>query len=175
MNIEPLNPQRSLTMAKAKKRRAKKRRPVNTTERVAATPETLAKLKPWPMQDLLRRGPENGGISNQQFEASLLIVEAFCVITRGLGFKPLDLARIGHGSGELSSRQTRLWSIYVSWGNEFQRRFLLPPHVVVEWVEDSRPIYPASVAMLAKAADLWDRMAGDHDKRRAVERHEIAA
>ncbi len=47
--------------AKAKKRRAKKRKCVNRAERVQATPETLAKLKPWPMQDLLRKGREDGG------------------------------------------------------------------------------------------------------------------
>ena len=108
-------------MAKKKRKTKAKRAKVDRAERVAATPETLKKLKPWPMQDLLRRGPEDGGLSSEQFEASLQIVEAFNVITRGLGFKPVDLGRVGHGSSDIGPRQARLWNIYVEWGNEFLR------------------------------------------------------
>lgn len=170
MNLEPLSPTGG-RMAKAKKRRAKKRKAVNRAERVAATPETLAKLKPWPMQDLLRLGPENNGISSGQFEAALKIVEAFKIITHGIGFKPLDLARVGHGSGELGAGACRLWNIYIEWGNAFQRRAQLAPHTIVEMVEDDRPIGAGAVWLVALAADMWDRAAGDYDKEQRAERN----
>ena len=48
MNIHPLYTSGSTTMAKAKKRKAKRRNGVNRAERVEATPETLAKLRPCP-------------------------------------------------------------------------------------------------------------------------------
>jgi hypothetical protein len=162
-------------MVKSRKRRARNRKPVNPAERTAPPPEAAQHARPWPMQELLARGPEAGGLTSQQFEAALLIVEAFHVITRGIGHKPIDLARVGHGTGEMGARAARLWAVYVAWGNEFQRRHLLPPYVVVDWVEDARPIYPATVVMIAKAADLWDRVASDHDRVQRVARVEVAA
>lgn len=156
-------------MAKAKKRRNRKRQTVKREERCAATAETIAKLRPWPMQDLLRRGPHAGGLDSQQFESALLIVEAFDVITRGLGFKPIDLGAIGGGgSGEMGPRDERLWMIYIAWANEFQRRAKCRPHVVVGWVKDERPIDPGAAPLIAKAADMWDRAAGDYDRARRL-------
>lgn len=151
-------------MAKAKKRRSKKRQGVRRSERVQATPETLAKLKPWPMQDLLRKGPEDGGLSSDQFEAALQIVEACKVITQGLGFRPLDLTRVGHGNGEIGPRACRLWNVYVEWGNAYQRRALISPHVIVQMVEDDRPIDAGAVWLVALAADMWAQAARDHDR-----------
>ena len=50
-------------MANARKRKARKaRRVVERGERVKATPETIAKLKPHPLELLLARGREDGGI-----------------------------------------------------------------------------------------------------------------
>lgn len=43
-------------MVKAKKRRARKRNIVNRMERVEATPETLAKLRPCPLKAMLQHG-----------------------------------------------------------------------------------------------------------------------
>jgi hypothetical protein len=157
-------------MAKAKKRKAKKRQNVNRAERVAATPETLAKLKPWPMQDLVRLGPDNGGLSSGQFEAALQIVEAYKVITRGLGFRPLDLTRVGHGTGDMGPRSCRLWNIYVEWGNAYQQRALISPHVIVQMVEDDMPIGAGAVWLVALASDMWDRAASEYDKRQRIER-----
>jgi hypothetical protein len=151
-------------MAKAKKRRSKKRQAVRRVERVQATPETLAKLKPWPMQDLLRKGPEDGGLSSDQFEAALQIVEACKIITQGLGFRPLDLSRVGHGTGEFGARACRLWNIYVDWGNAFQRRSLISPHTIVQMVEDDRPIDAGAVWLIGLAADMWDDSKRQYDR-----------
>jgi hypothetical protein len=162
-------------MVKSKKRRARNRKPVNPAERVSPPPEAAQHARPWPMLGLLERGPDGGGLTSQQFEAALLIVEGFRTITRGVGHKPIDLARVGIGTGDIGPRAARLWAVYVVWANEFQRRHLLPGHVVVDWVEDARPIYPATVALIAKAADLWDRMAGDYDRAQRVARVEVDA
>jgi hypothetical protein len=168
MNNQPLY--QEITMGKAKKRWDNKRKSVDRSERVAATPETLAKLKPWPMQDLLRKGPDDGGISSGQFEAALQIVEAFKVVTHALGFKPIDLAKVGHGASDLGSRGCRLWNIYIEWGNAFQRRALLAPHVIVEMVEDGRPIGAGAVWLVAMAADMWDRACSNYDRAQKAER-----
>ncbi len=151
-------------MAKAKKRRAKKRQSVRRTERVQATPETLAKLKPWPMQDLLRKGPENGGLSSNQFEAALQIVESMQGHHARLGLQALDLTRVGHGNGELGTRACRLWNIYVEWGNAYQRRALISPHVIVQMVEDERPIDAGAVWLVALAGDMWDEAKSQYDR-----------
>lgn len=165
-------------MAKPKRRRSKKRKPVDREERHAATPETLAKLRPWPMQDLLRKGPDDGGIDSRQFEACLQIVEAFKVITHGLGFKPLDLARVGHGESDLGAHGCRLWNIYVAWGNAYQRRALVSPHVIVDMVEDGRPIGAGAVWLVALAGDMWDKACSNHDREQKADRgrnHALAA
>lgn len=143
---------------------------MSRSERVAATPETLAKLKPWPMQDLLRKGPDDGGLSSGEFEAALQIVEAFKIITHGLGYKPTDLGRVGLGGGELGPRSCRLWNVYVEWGNAFQRRALVAPHVIAEMVEDERPIDAGAVWLVAMAGDMWDRACSNYDRAQRVER-----
>lgn len=173
MNLQTLYPSGETIVPKAKKRRSKKRKAVDRSERVAATPETIAKLKPWPMQDLLRKGPEDGGLSSDQFEAALQIVEAFKIITHNLGFKPVDLGRVGHGASEMGPRACRMWNVYVEWGNAFQRRALVAPHVIVAMVEDDRPIGAGAVWLVAMAANMWDRACSDYDKRQRAERERI--
>ena len=68
---------RASRIAKAKKRKSKKRKAVNRSERVAATPETLAKLQRDEIQDMLRL---EDGIDEQEVEALLKIEEAWRVI-----------------------------------------------------------------------------------------------
>jgi hypothetical protein len=150
--------------------RKRKTRRVVRTDRVQATPETLAKLKPWPMQELLAKGRHGGGLESDQFEAALQIVEAFGVISHGLGYKPTDLSRVGHGTGDISPRQCRLWNIYVAWGNEYLRRTRIRPHVVVDLVEDSRAMDPAGVRLVVLAAAIWDRVASNYDREQRVAR-----
>ena len=57
----------------SKKRRWKKRKAVDRTERVEATPETIAKLRPDYLQHLLARD----GIDHQEVEALLAIEQAW--------------------------------------------------------------------------------------------------
>ena len=68
-------------MAKAKRRRTKKRKPVNRGDRVEATPETIAKLRPCPLKAMLHIGT----MQPDQYEAALQISAAFGFITRHVG------------------------------------------------------------------------------------------
>ena len=113
-------------MARAK-RRAHRR--VVREERVQPTPETLAKLKPWTMAELLRLGPEAGGIDPSQHEAAVEIVDAFKALTKELGFRPLQLERVGRGSIGMGARALRLATIYLAWAEMFERRFMRRAHM----------------------------------------------
>jgi hypothetical protein len=161
------------------KRRAERRRRarVERAERVQPTPETLAKLKPWTMAELLRLGPEGGGIDPVQHEAAIEIVDAFKALTKELGYRPLDLERVGRGTTEMGPRELRLATIYLAWASAYQRRWLVRPHVVVEWIEDERHIDPGAMSLLRGALDLWDRIRGDHDRAQNTrrQRHTIVA
>lgn len=66
------------------------------------------------------------------------IGDAFKALTKELGFRPLDLERVGRGTVEMGPRELRLATIYFAWASRYQRRFLMCPHVVVEWIEDER-------------------------------------
>lgn len=136
-------------------RKRHRRQPVFSSDNVGPTPETLAKLKPWPFQVMLR----DERISVDQFEAGVEIVEAFHLITGAVGYKPVDLERVGIGRGDFGSRAERLARLYVTWGNEFQRRHMVGPHIVVAWVEDERAIHPADVPLLCHALNLWQKTA----------------
>jgi hypothetical protein len=167
-------------MANAKKRRARKwasrkaRTAVDRAERVKPSPLAEAKKQPWTLQSLLRLGSDGGGIEPEQFEAALLIVEAFRAITRGLGFRPLDLSVIRHGFAELSPREVWLSMIYLAWGHEVIRRLYLRPHVVVEWIEDERHIDNGGLPILVRSLDLWDTIMGDF-RRETLDKSTAAA
>lgn len=145
------------------KRRAEKRARVERGERVKPTPETLAKLRPWTMAELLRLGPEGGGIDPMQHEAGIEIVEAFRALTKQHGFRPLDLERVGRGIADMGARGLRLATIYLAWASRYQRRFMVRPHVVVEWIEDERRIDLAAMPLLKAGLDLWDTIRHDVD------------
>ena len=152
-------------MANARTRRSRRRRAVNRGDRVKATPETLAKLRPWTLRELLIAGPDDGGIDADQFEAANQIVEAFRELTRHLGYKPVTIDRITPGSTDMPPRAERLATIYLLWGNAFQHRWHCRPHVVVEWIEDQRVIDDrGAVPLLRRGLDLWDRVRSDYDR-----------
>ena len=157
-------------MANARIRRSRRRRTVNRGDRVSPTPETLAKLRPWTLRELLVAGPENGGIDADQFEAAALIVEAFRELTRHLGFKPLNLDRISPGSTDMSPKAERLASIYLAWGQSLQDWCHTSPHAVVEWIEDERTINLGDVPLLRRSLNLWDRCREVHDRERRAQR-----
>ena len=139
-------------MAKAKKRKAKKRQAVSRAERVEATPETLAKLRPDPLERLLRKGPQDGGIDHQQFEALWAIKEAANVVGRGLGYQAVDFERVGHGRGDMSDGDSRLWDIYIAWSGMFCQSTYVLPRVVTDWVVGDRDIRDIDVPILLCAA-----------------------
>ena len=152
-------------MARAK-RRAHRR--VVREERVQPTPETLAKLKPWTMAELLRLGPEAGGIDPNQHEAAVEIVDAFKALTKELGFRPLQLERVGRGSIGMGARALRLATIYLAWAEMFERRFMRRAHIVVAWIEDERHIDVDAMPMLKGALNLWQAIRGDIDRAASV-------
>ena len=157
------------------KRRAERRRRarVDRAERVEPTPETLAKLKPWTMAELLRLGPEAGGIDPSQHEAAVEIVDAFRALTKELGFRPMQLDRVGRGSAGMNARDLRLATVYLAWALMFERRFMRRAHLVVEWIEDERRIDVDTMPMLRGALNLWDAVRSDTDRATAKQRNTI--
>lgn len=158
-------------MAKPKKRKAKKRKAVDRTERHPATPETMAKLQPDMLDQLLRQGPGAGGIDNQQFEALWAIRDAAHIVGRGLGYQAVDIGNVGHGNGEMSDSDSRRWDIYNAWAKDFAHMTALSPSIVRDWVDRDRIIRPEDLRYLVFAAKLWSRHASDYDRERESERN----
>ena len=122
------------------------------------------------MAELLRLGPEAGGIDPNQHEAGVEIVDAFKALTKELGFRPLDLERVGRGTVEMGPRELRLATIYLAWASAYQRRFMVRPHVVVEWIEDERHIDVGAVPLLRSALNLWGTIRADVDRAQSAQR-----
>jgi hypothetical protein len=161
-------------MAKAKRRRARKRKAVSRAERVEATPQTLAKLMPCNLAHWLRMGPENGGITAKQNDDLKVIVEAWESMIAALDFGQATIGEVsGRGNGEMSDSAARLWSIWLVWAKELQRRYLVRGYLIAEMVRDNRHISAGFVDLLRRAADLWDKCAGDHDGAARAQRHTI--
>lgn len=159
-------------MAKAKKRKAKKRKAVDRVERHPATPETLERLQPDQLDRLLRQGPDDGGIDNQQFEALWAIRDAAYIVGRGLGYQAVDIGNVGHGNGEMSDGDSRRWDIYTAWSRDFSRMTGLSPGIIRDWVDRDRVIRPVEdLRHLVFAAKLWGRHASTYDKEREAERN----
>lgn len=174
------------------------RRVVRREERVGPTPETLAKLRPWPINYLVAEER----LSVDYFEASIEICQAFKFITRIVGYKPLDLERIAGGHGGIGERGERIFEVYRRWGNAVQgidpkaallldddtarvrrqslaaaaallyARHRVRPHEIVEMIEDDgRCWLDAEVALLNQACGLWRRMQEVYDGERQAERN----
>jgi hypothetical protein len=150
-------------MANRKARRAKKRRAARVVERVKATPETLAKLRPWPMQQLLQQGAADGGIEADEFEAALQIVQAFKALTADLAVRSgnIEAERItGYLAGNVSDTDARRIALWFAWVERLP--FGSDAAKLVEQIEDHAPI--SSVAALRHACHLWDATARDHSR-----------
>lgn len=164
-------------MAKAKKRRAKKRQAVNRAERIEATPETLAKLRACPLKAMLHRGAldprDPAGMQPDQYEAALAIWDAQDSLTRQQKAGTMDLAKVVGAHGEIGDRKDHLIAVYLEWSVEVMRRYMLQSSVVVGWIDDSDPAArlanDAQRRMLRLACDLWIKMRDDHEKRRRAE------
>jgi hypothetical protein len=153
-------------MANARKRKARKaRRAVNRGDRVKATPETLAKLKPHPLEVLLARGREGGGVDADQLQCAEEIVDAARAVTHGLGLSSADLDRLmlprAVESDAMSDRGERLSAIWFAWAVELQQRLGLKPFGVVELIAYIRPQDQYRVSRLGRALDLWAKVRHD--------------
>lgn len=154
-------------MATAKKRKARKaRRAVNRGERIKATPETLKKLRPHPLELLLARGREDGGIDADQLQCAEEIADAAQAITAQSGLSSADLQAVGHQARVdlMSPRGEWLSAIWFAWAVEIARRFRVRPFVVVELIASVNPLDARRVALLAGTLDQWARVRHDIDK-----------
>ncbi len=176
MNIEPLYTSRSMTMAKAKKRKAKKRGSVNRAERVQATPETLAKLRPCPLKAML----EAGTMEPQHYEAALEIWDAHDALVRHIKAKGSDFnERSDKAHLNASTRMDQLVTVYLDWSREIMRRYILQASAVVGWIDDHDPscrlVNNVQRGILVKACDTWIDVMGDMRKAARVDRGRLAA
>lgn len=162
-------------MANARKTRARKarRRDVNRGDRVKATPETLAKLKPHPLELLLARGREGGGIDADQLQCAEEIADAAQGITRGLGWASSDPGSVNHGraaAAVMSAHEERLAVIWFAWANELARRHGLRPFAIVEQIGRTEPHHESTARLLCRGLDLWAKVRREVDKQGRDER-----
>lgn len=150
-------------MAKAKKRRARKRGGVSRAERVQATPETLAKLRPCPLKAMLHLGaldPHHpAGMQPDQYEAALQIWDAHDALVKGLKAGTTDVDKIANAHGGTSEGKARLIALYLRWAGELPQRFYVTSSIVLGWINDDAPhermTNDRQRRMLAKTCDLW--------------------
>jgi len=163
---------------KSRPRHRSRRDPVRMSDNVGPTAETLAHLKPWPIERLRAARM----ITEGEFGAACKIVAAYKFITAAVGFKPLDLARIGKSHGDLGDSGERVFAIYIRWGNSVQATLasgglFVRPHVFVELIEDTRPIRAYWLRPLVLACQRWQRFSTEYDDAQAAklkpERHTI--
>ena len=151
-------------MANARKRKARKaRRAVNRGDRVKATPETLAKLKPHPLEILLARGRDGGGIDADQLQCAEEIVDAAQAVTHGLSLSSAGLEAVGSAGrvDAMSPREERLSVIWFTWATELWHRMGLKPFGVVELIANIHPLDLCRVSRLQRALDLWAKVRHD--------------
>lgn len=154
-------------MATARKTKARKaRRAVARNERVKPTPETAAKLKPHPLELLLERGRENGGIDADQLQCCEEIADAAQMIAPGTGFATADLATVGRTTYDalISPHGERLSAIWMAWAVDLARGYRARPWVIVDLIGSVDPLDVRRVALLAGACDLWARVRRDMDR-----------
>jgi hypothetical protein len=152
-------PEKSMSKAKRRRnRRRKTRHAVERGERVKPTPETIAKLKPWPMQTLLAQGAEDGGIEADEFEAAIEIVEAFKAITIATGDRhQWSPERIGIVStaDSMSDHDAFLAAVWFEWAKPYGAR---AAHIAAS-IEDAEPI--GSIVELRTACRRWLKARAD--------------
>lgn len=158
-------------MAKPKKRRAKKRPNVSRAERIAATPETAAKLRPCPLKAMLYAHRLTPG----EYEAALQIWEANDALVRQLKATASGFAERADKTiaGDRETGRDRLVAIYLDWSVEIVHRYHVTAEIVVGWIEDHEPAKrmtnDVQRGMLARVCDWWIEVAERASKaRRAV-------
>lgn len=154
---------------KAREARKQAKRAVDRGERIKPTPETVAKLMPHPLELLLDRGREGGGIDADQLQCCEEIADAAQAVAPGLGIASVDLVDADMHLGGLrdhvlSPRQERLTVIWHIWASELARRHRLRPFVIVELIASIDPLDARRVAVLCAGLDLWARTRRDVDR-----------
>ena len=146
-------------MAKAKRRRMRKRKPVNRGDRVEATPETIAKLQQDYLQHLLARD----GIDHQEVEALLAIEQAWHTIERQFGAHRGWSMERGDGGGthEMSDAVARVWAVWNCWATEVQRRTTVRGSVIASAIEQRIALDGINVELYRTAARIWHRCVRD--------------
>lgn len=165
-------------MAKTKRRRASRRIGVRRAERVEATPETLAKLRPCPLKAMLHQGaidPHHpGGMQPDQYEAALQIWDAHDALVKGLKAGTVDVNKIANAHGGLSDGKARLVAAYLQWAGELPSRFYLTSSIVLGWIDDSVPqarmVNDSQRRMLTRACEFWIAVKQKYDRAARVER-----
>lgn len=165
-------------MAKAKKRKAKKRQAVSRAERVEATPETLAKLRPCPLKAMLHQGAVDphhpAGMQPDQYEAALQIWDAHDALVRSQKAGSVDLNKIANVHGDVSDGKARLIALYLEWGRELPQRLYLTADIVVGWIDDHEPARRMTNdrqrRTLVRACDLWIKLVDEANRRWRAER-----
>lgn len=154
------------------------RRPnVSRVERVAATPETLAKLRPCPLKAMLHRGATDphdpAGMQPDQYEAALQIWDANDALVKGLKAGAVDVDKIANAHGGLSEGKARMVQVYLQWASELAGRFYLTSSIVLGWINDDAPNERMSNdvqrRMLTRACDHWIKVKQEHDKAARVD------
>jgi hypothetical protein len=155
-------------MSKSRKRKARKSRRLSLIQsgaRIKPTPETAAKLKPHPLELLLARGREGGGIDADQWQCAEEIVDAVEVVARGLGVAGNDweMRRYHHepSANDISPRAEHLASIWFAWAVELRLRDRLRPFVVVDMIRTVNPTDARAVGCLCRGLDLWAKVRGN--------------
>ncbi len=159
-------------MAKAKRRRMRKRKPVNRGDRVEATPETIAKLQQDYLQHLLARD----GIDHQEVEALLAIEQAWHTIERQFGAHRGWSMERGDGGGthEMSDAVARVWAVWNCWATEVQRRTTVRGSVIASAIEQRIPLNGINVELYRTAARIWHRCVRDAPPARPLQGQAIA-
>lgn len=165
-------------MAKTKRRRASRRIGVRRAERVEATPETLAKLRPCPLKAMLHQGaidPHHpGGMQPDQYEAALQIWDAHDALVKGLKAGTVDVNKIANAHGGLSDGKARLVAAYLQWAGELPSRFYLTSSIVLGWIDDSVPqarmVNDSQRRMLTRACEFWIAVKQKYDRAARMER-----
>lgn len=160
-----------------KQRRAAKREAVLRAERVGPTPETMAKLRPCPLRDMLHRGADPndpGGMQPDQYEAALEIWDAHDCLVKRSKAGTLDMEKVARAHGDIGDRMDHAIAVYLRWGRELPHRFYLTSDIVMGWIDDHDPskrlINDNQRRMLVRACDLWRKVQEDYEKERRGER-----
>ncbi|MGQ3299659.1 hypothetical protein [Reyranella sp.] len=138
-------------------------KPSGKPRKEQATPETREKLQPDFLEKLLRAGPDEGGIDDQQFEALFEIEDAHTIIGKLTSARSSSLELSGGGDPtDMSDGEARVWAIWIAWGTTFHQRTGIAGTRIAELIKARFPVDEAFVGHYRTAAALWDEEKRKH-------------